>query len=233
MACRSESVGRQLDLRPRPAAPIGKTTGRLVQWREMAETREALIAAGLRLLTTQGYAATGLQQIVAEAGVPKGSFYNYFASKEAYCAAVLDRYMDALLPRLETPSGPTDPVGTIRAFHEGLIRVLDLKPGALSCMLGSLATEVDESSAALRDAIANGIERWVSAYEVLFAGAQAKGQVRTDIPARQLAEIFWNQWQGALAQMRARRSTESLKQSLEGMLSMMSPPGNHVRKESP
>lgn len=199
----------------------------------MAATREALIAADLRLLTTQGYAATGLQQIVAEAGVPKGSFYNHFASKETYCAAVLGRYKDALLPRLEAPDSRANPLASVRAFHEGLIRVLDLRPGTLTCMLGSLATEVGEAATALRDAIANGIERWVSAYEVLFAEAQAQGQVRTDIPARQLAEIFWNKWQGSLAQMRVRRSTESLKQSLEGMLSMMSPHGNHMRRETP
>ena len=191
----------------------------------MPETRETLIAVGLRLLTTQGYAATGLQQIVAEAGVPKGSFYNHFASKEAYCAAVLSRYMDVLMPRLEGVEGRGDPLVTVRRLHEGLLAVLDLRPGSLSCMLGALATEVDDSSAALRAAMAHGIERWLSAYEVLFAEGQARGQVRNDIAARQLAELFWNQWQGALAQMRVRGSTESLKASLEAMLTtLLAPP---------
>lgn len=199
----------------------------------MPDTREALIAVGLRLLTKQGYAATGLQQIVAEAGVPKGSFYNHFASKEAYCAAVLDRYMDVLLPRLESPGGLPDPIDAVRAFHQGLVRILDVRPGTMTCMLGSFATEVDEASTALRQSIANGLERWVAAYEVLFVEAQAKGQVRTDIPARQLAEVFWNQWQGALAQMRVRSSTEPLKLSLEAMLSMLTPPRNDIPKESP
>lgn len=192
----------------------------------MPEAREALIAVGLRLLTAQGYAATGLQQIVAEAGVPKGSFYNHFASKEAYCAAVLERYMDALMPRLEALEGRADPLATVRLFHEGLIGVLDLRPGSLSCMLGSLATEVNEASEVLRAAIARGIERWLCAYEVLFAEAQAKGQARADIAARQLAELFWNQWQGALAQMRVQGSTEILKSSLEAMLTTLLAPSH-------
>ncbi|MFN8508004.1 MAG: TetR/AcrR family transcriptional regulator [Dehalococcoidia bacterium] len=192
----------------------------------MPDTREALIAAGLRLFTTQGYAATGVQQIVGEAGVPKGSFYNHFASKEAYCAAVLDRYMDTLLARLEAPDGRANPVASVRAFHERLFQVLGQRPGTLTCMLGSFATEVDESAAVLSEAMANGIERWVRAYETLFAEAQARGQVRTDIPARQLAETFWNQWQGGLAQMRLRRSTESLESSFAAMLSMLLAPSN-------
>lgn len=192
----------------------------------MPETREALIAVGLRLLTRQGYAATGLKQIVAGAGVPKGSFYNHFASKEAYGAAVIERYMDALMPRLEAPEGRADPLAAVRLFHEGLIGMLDLRPGSLSCMLGSLATEVDAGSAALRAAMAQGLDRWVGAYEALFTEAQARGQVRADIAARQLAEVFWNQWQGALAQMRVRGSTESLKSSLNAMLTTLLAPSH-------
>lgn len=196
--------------------------------RAMPDTRETLLSVGVKLLTTQGYAATGLQQIVSEAGIPKGSFYNYFASKEAYCAAVLDRYMDFLLLSLESPASAAEPLASVRAFHEGLIRVLGLRPGALACMLGSFATEVEESATTLREAMAKGFERWVRAYEALFAEAQARGELRTDIAARQLAEIFWNQWQGALAQMRIRRSTDSLKASFEAMLSMFAAPSNAV-----
>lgn len=199
--------------------------------------RDALISAGLRLFTTQGYAATGVQQIVSEARVPKGSFYNYFASKEVYGAAVLDRYMDAILLRLEAPEGRADPIGTVRAFHQGLIRVLDARPGTLRCMLGAFATEVDAASPALREALTNGIERWTAAYEGLFAEAQLRGEIRADIPARQLAEVFWNQWQGALAQMRVRCSTDSLKLSLEAMLSALLAPPLHQpaaqRNETP
>lgn len=191
----------------------------------MPDTRETLLAVGLRLLITQAYAATGVQQIVSEAGVPKGSFYNHFASKEEYGAAVLDRYVALLLPPLEAPAGRADPIGAVRAFHEALIRVLDMRPGALRCMLGAFATEVDEESSALRAAMASGIERWVGAYERLFAEAQALGQIRADIPPRQLAEIFWNQWQGSLAQMRVRGSTDSLKLSLDALLAtLLAPP---------
>jgi TetR/AcrR family transcriptional repressor of nem operon len=206
----------------------------------MAETRDALIGTGLRLLIIQAYAATGVQQIVSEAGVPKGSFYNHFVSKEEYGAAVLDRYMDLLLPPLE--AGGADPIGTVRAFHETLIRVLGTRPGALRCMLGAFATEVGEDSTALRTAMASGIERWVGAYERLFAQAQALGQIRADIPARQVAEVFWNQWQGGLAQMRVRGSTDSLSKSLEALLStLLAPPspttgtlnaGEHERKQA-
>ena len=52
--------------------------------RRSENTRQELLELGVRLLSENGYNGTGLKQILDEAGVPKGSFYNYFPSKEAY-----------------------------------------------------------------------------------------------------------------------------------------------------
>ena len=58
------------------------------------DTRKNLVQVGLRMLHADGYAATGIQSIVEGADVPKGSFYNHFASKEAFGAEVLGAYFD-------------------------------------------------------------------------------------------------------------------------------------------
>jgi TetR/AcrR family transcriptional regulator, transcriptional repressor for nem operon len=59
---------------------------------ETKSTREQLIDAGLRLIHQNGYIATGLKEILDAAGVPKGSFYHHFSSKEEFAKAVLEKY---------------------------------------------------------------------------------------------------------------------------------------------
>lgn len=56
------------------------------------ETRQALVRAGVIALTEKGFAATGIDDVLTQVGVPKGSFYHYFASKEAFGAELIDSY---------------------------------------------------------------------------------------------------------------------------------------------
>ncbi|MGS6269660.1 TetR/AcrR family transcriptional regulator, partial [Enterobacter hormaechei] len=56
------------------------------------DTRNDLIRSGLELLTQNGFLSTGVDAIVKNASVPKGSFYYYFKSKEEYAQTVLSAY---------------------------------------------------------------------------------------------------------------------------------------------
>src|SRR5260370_23412127 len=60
---------------------------------EVRSSREQLLQVGLRRIHSVGYAATGVKEILDEAEVPKGSFYHYFASKEAFAKEVLALYV--------------------------------------------------------------------------------------------------------------------------------------------
>ena len=64
-------------------------------------TKAALVDAGTRLILEQGYHQTGIQDVLQAAGVPKGSFYYYFPSKEAFGQAVIAQFAAAYLARLE------------------------------------------------------------------------------------------------------------------------------------
>ena len=58
------------------------------------ENRQRLTAVGVALLTKKGFGATGLDEVTAKAGLPKGSFYAYFDSKEAFGLVLIDAYAD-------------------------------------------------------------------------------------------------------------------------------------------
>ena len=68
--------------------------------RRSEHTREALIDAGIEQLSVHGYHGTGIKQILDDVKVPKGSFYNFFASKEAFVAEVIGHYSQKLLAQL-------------------------------------------------------------------------------------------------------------------------------------
>src|SRR5215813_10266860 len=72
-----------------------------------ATTKAALVDAGTRLILEQGYHETGIQDVLQVAGVPKGSFYYYFPSKEAFALEVIAQFAAAYLARLEQYLGDT------------------------------------------------------------------------------------------------------------------------------
>lgn len=64
----------------------------MISIKRRGETRDKLIEAGLQLMLAKGYTNTGIQEIVNQAGVPKGSFYHYFDSKENFALAIIDSF---------------------------------------------------------------------------------------------------------------------------------------------
>src|SRR5574343_490187 len=65
-------------------------------------TRQHILETGQRIIAGKGFASVGLNEILTTAGVPKGSFYHYFASKEQYGQALLQEYFDRYLADLDT-----------------------------------------------------------------------------------------------------------------------------------
>src|SRR5574337_1959891 len=71
--------------RRRPGRPSKEALPRRV-------TREALIRAGLELLTEKGFNSVGVEEVLRRVGVPKGSFYHYFSSKDDFGRQALEAY---------------------------------------------------------------------------------------------------------------------------------------------
>jgi TetR/AcrR family transcriptional repressor of nem operon len=65
------------------------------------DTREKILNAAAQLIHRQGYNRTGLQEILTTAGVPKGSFYFYFKSKEDLALALVNRFIEFWLGQAE------------------------------------------------------------------------------------------------------------------------------------
>ena len=117
------------------------------------EIPERLLEAGLALFLRQGYNGTGIQQITDLAGVPKGSFYNHFSSKEAFGAAIVDRYAsysEASWARMMRDA-PTAPMAVIRHVFDRMIAHHARPQSSSGCLIGNFAAEVALASDVCRD----------------------------------------------------------------------------------
>jgi TetR/AcrR family transcriptional repressor of nem operon len=86
------------------------------------ETRQRLLQDGVSSFLEHGYHGTGIKEVLDRVEVPKGSFYNYFESKEAFGAAAIRHYAGCLAAKMESElSEASDPVSGLRCFFERLI----------------------------------------------------------------------------------------------------------------
>src|SRR5258705_773726 len=115
-------------------------------------TRERLIEIGLKRIHKIGYAATGVTEILDLAGVPKGSFYHYFRSKEAFAQEVLQHYASREAQRWETILGDEKlpPLKRLRKYFNELVSVYGQKGPLSGCLLCQMSVEVSEHSFAIQ-----------------------------------------------------------------------------------
>jgi TetR/AcrR family transcriptional repressor of nem operon len=178
---------------PRPANP---------------ETRSRLLEKGGDLVSSHGFNATGVQEITAAAGVPKGSFYNYFDSKEAFAVEVLAEYWDSVVEFY----GPilmdyaTAPLARIARYFAGLAEFHEQRQYAFGCLIGNMALEVTTSSEHVRVKLASIYREWSASLTDCLREAQARGELAHARDASQLAVALIDAFEGAVMRAKVERS---------------------------
>ena len=177
---------------------------------------ERLLSAGLTLFLQQGYNATGIQQITDQAGVPKGSFYNHFASKEAFAAAIVQRYARNMQRSWERmmASAPPQPMAAIRHVFAQMLSYHERATCSAGCLIGNFAAEIALSSEACRQNLMAAQLAWRERLAGLVTAAQASGDIRSDVDATALSALTWAAWEGGLLRMKVERSVQPLRESV-------------------
>lgn len=173
----------------------------------MARTnvREKLIVVALELFHTRGYNGCGVLDITDATGVPKGSFYNHFKSKELLALAVLDRYESLLgLDALKDRSKP--PVPRLRSLFEGYLKFQIKWEFSRGCLLGNFGAELSSQSPTIRKALKKIFERWCDAVGQVIQEAQERGDVDKRRDPQETARFLYNAWQGAVINSKVTRS---------------------------
>lgn len=193
---------------PDPAGPDQSTAPA----RRGDAKRQRLIDIGTEIFTQKGFSSTGLDEIVQAAAVPKGSFYYYFGSKDAFAHAVIDNYARYFARKLDRTLGHAagSPLQRLRAFTldatQGMQR-FDFRRG---CLVGNLGQELAGLEDHFRRRLLAVLDEWRDRVRACIAEAQASGEITTPLDAALLADFFWSAWEGAVLCAKLERSTRAL-----------------------
>lgn len=176
-------------------------------------TRQDLLRAGVDMFHSGGFNATGIKDIVAEAGVPKGSFYNHFASKEAFGAEVADTYFDSNLTSMRAllQDSQVAPLERLRRYFEDRSARARETNFARGCLLGNLTAETADHSDLIRERTATHFATWSSLFRDCIDQAKSDGAITTSVPTETLAQFLLNSWEGALLRARSEKSAQPLR----------------------
>lgn len=176
---------------------------------ESSDVRDNILAVGQRIMSGKGFSAVGLNEILTEAKVPKGSFYHYFGSKDAFGEALLSSYFEDYLADLD---GVMRQPGLTMA--QRLLNYFDMWRANQSfldcqgkCLAVKLAAEVADLSEAMRAVLDRGTSAIIARLRAALERGVEDGSVAIDDTPRQVAESLYQLWLGASVMVKIVRDT--------------------------
>lgn len=186
-----------------------------------SDTRDRLIRSTSRLLRTQGYAATGLNQVMAEASAPKGSMYFHFpGGKVELAAAAVDRFAERATANMRDYLDDHDTVGeAVTAIFDAYIEHLDATAYTEGCAVASVALDAASTNATLAEATGRAFHAWT---DQLAEALVAEG--RSPAEAHGLATLVIATIEGTITMTKGEQSTEPIAAARDALRAVLAPP---------
>lgn len=185
------------------------------------DTRSDIIKAGTGIIARQGFNATGIDAVLKAAGVPKGSFYHFFASKEAFGLAVLDSFAEHYAHKLDEFFDDSS-VPHLQRLHN----YLDYSMGRLvknsfstGCLAGSLGQELADQHESFRLRVEAIFQVWKRRFAGCFRAAQAAGELAADQNPELLAEFLLTGLEGAILRARVMKDLQPVREFVDILFS--------------
>lgn len=179
------------------------------------DKRELILAKGAQVMTRRGYHGTGVQEIVQAAGIPKGSFYHYFASKEDFALQALAfTYQPRLQHYAQALSNPElSPRKRILSYYGELLQHFSQQEKLeYHCFIGSLSFEMNELLPAIGAQVEAILQESALILQHCLEQAQAAGELAADEDCANLAAFIANAWQGVLTRLKVGSQTRPVEE---------------------
>ncbi len=172
--------------------------------------RQHIIDVAKSLMTNKGYTAVGLAEVLSTAGVPKGSFYYYFKSKEEFGQALLEEYFSEYLGRVDTlMARPGSGAERLLAYFNYWTETQGTELPEGKCLVVKLGAEVCDLSEDMRGVLERGTAKIIQRITACVDMGVADGSVDADGNSRDFAESLYQLWLGASLLVKVNKSTES------------------------
>jgi TetR/AcrR family transcriptional repressor of nem operon len=176
-------------------------------------SKDEIVQAGLDLILSKGFNATGVEAILKQANVPKGSFYNFFSSKEGFGLAIIDQYVAEVGEIFHTifTDESLPPLERIKKSFEARIARFEGYDCTKGCLIGNLSLEMSDQYESVRERLVQALQLWTKNLSGLLLQAQEEKAIPADMNADMLAENLIASFQGALLCAKVRKSLEPLR----------------------
>ena len=184
---------------------------------EKKDTRNELIRIGTDLISRQGFNATGIDAILKEARVPRGSFYHYFKSKEEFGLAVINHFAERFEQRLDLflNDEAEMPLNRIHYFLEsGLARVTQ-NQCSKGCLIGNLGQELADLNERFRARLDEIFSMWRERFADCLRAAQSAGELSAGIDPPTMACFILSGWEGAILRSKVMKSPQPMRDFIE------------------
>lgn len=188
--------------------------------RHHGETLDLLLRCGMETLTEQGFAATGIDTILKRIQVPKGSFYHYFESKEAFGQAVLQRYAEYFSRKLDRylSDQSISPLERLSSFVENAKIGMTKHQFRRGCLVGNLGQEVLMLPDSFRAQLEMTLLDWEARLAICLEEAVKQGEISSLHDCRALSAYFWVGWEGAVLRARLAQHVRPMDIFFKGFL---------------
>jgi len=176
-------------------------------------TRDRIIETGAEIIHRKGFNHTGIQEILNAANVPKGSFYNYFKSKDEFGLQIIDYFLAHFkrIARETLEDTRVSPLNRIYRFLSAFMEYFESQNFAGGCPIGNLAQEMGDLSPAFRKKLSEAIDMMVDAYSQVLAAAQNDRKISKNLNINDTASFIIASWHGAIIQMKLSQNLAPLK----------------------
>ncbi len=180
---------------------------------QTADTRKRIITTGARQVHSRGFNATGLQNILNEASVPKGSFYFYFKSKDEFGAELIDYFSEFISGIFDRYLGNTSlsPLRRLDALLDFYISFFSGNRCTMGCPIGNLSLELSDANELFRNHLRAAIDRLIGRLAGCLEEAISCGEISSEIDPYDTACFIFQGVEGALLHMKVVKTISPLE----------------------
>ena len=176
-----------------------------------------LIKVGMELISKHGYNATGISAVLKQAGVPKGSFYHHFESKEDFGLAIIETFTEKFLARLDVflSDEKLTPLNRLRSFLEKGLAQIEEHNFTAGSLIGDLAQELSAQNESFRSRLEAVMLSWSERFADCLCEAQQAGELSSSADPRLIASLILSGWEGSVLRSKAMKSSKPVQEFID------------------
>lgn len=181
-------------------------------------SKQEIIEKGSRIIQSRGYHNTGISEILKETGIPKGSFYNFFDTKENFCLEVIDYYGENGYKMMQDifSRANLSPLEKLKAYYyEFMLKANKENTSRMGCLINNLSYELGAINDRLAKELDRQYKKQIKAISKVISDAQECNEVRRDHKAAELALFIHNNTIGGMGRMKITKSIDPLRKAID------------------